>query len=54
MRECKYHMEIGNVNDFSPAFIHPDLFIHSLTVGTVAVTAGIIMKLNVSAIRTLA
>lgn len=54
MWKCKYHMKIGNVNDFSPAFINPDFFVHSLTVGAVTVTTGIIMDFNMSTIRTLA
>lgn len=54
MRECKDHMKIRRINDFGPSFIDPYLFIYSLTVGAVAVTAGVIMKFNMSAIRTLA
>lgn len=53
MRECKHHMKVRGVNDLSPAFIHPDFLKDSLTVRTVVVTAGIIMDLHVSAIRTL-
>lgn len=33
MRKSKYHMEIRRVNDLSPALIHPDFLLHSLTVG---------------------
>lgn len=54
MRKCKYHMKVGGVNDLSPAFIHPDLFVYSLAVRTVTVTAGIIMELYMPTIRTLA
>lgn len=52
MRKSEHHMEIGSINDFCPAFVHPDLFIHSLTVGAVTVTAGIIVDFDMAAIRT--
>ncbi len=52
--KCKHHMEVRGVNDFRPAFINPDLFQDSLTVGTVAVAAGIIVELHVSAFPALA
>ena len=54
MRKSKYHMEIGRVNDLSPAFVHPDLFEDALTFGAASVTAGIVMEFYVSAVRTLA
>lgn len=53
MRKGKNHMEVRGVNDFSPAFIHPDLFLHGLAVGAVAVTAGIIVEFNMAAVRAL-
>lgn len=46
-------MKVGGVNDFRPAFVYPDLFIDSLTIGAVPVTAGIIVDLYMSAFRTL-
>lgn len=52
--KCKHHMEVRGVNDFRPAFINPDLFQDSLTVGTVPVAAGIIVELHVSAFPALA
>ena len=52
MRKSKYHMEIRRVNDLSPALIHPDFLLHSLTVGAVTVAAGIIVKFNMTAFWT--
>lgn len=54
MGQGKNHMEISGVNDFCPAFIHPDFLKDSLTVRAVAVTAGIIVYFRVSAAGTLA
>lgn len=54
MGECKDHMEIRGVDDFRPAFIHPDLFEDSLAVGAVAVAAGIIVEFHMAAGSTLA
>ena len=53
MRKCKDHMKIRRVNDFGSPFIHPEFFFDSLTVRTVAVTAGIVMVFNVATIGTL-
>lgn len=47
--ERKYYMEVRGIHDFRPAFIHPDLFEDSLTVGTVPVPAGIIVEFHVPA-----
>lgn len=52
--QSKNHMEIRGINDFCPAFIYPDFLKNSLTVRTVAVTAGIIVYFRVSAAGTLA
>lgn len=49
MGEGKHHMEVGGVNDFRPAFIHPDFFEDCLAAGTVPVPAGIIMELHAAA-----
>lgn len=46
-------MKVRGVNDFSPAFVHPDRFVDSLTVRTVTVTAGIVMEFQMTAVRTL-
>lgn len=54
MRKGKYHMKVRRINDFCPAFIHPELFQNSLTVGAVSVAAGIIVDFDVTAILTLA
>ena len=51
--KCKDHMEIGRVNDFCPAFIHPDLLIYRLTVRAVTVPTGIVVEFKVPAVRTL-
>ncbi len=48
----EYHMEVGGIDDFRPAFVHPDLLIHSLTVGAVTVAAGIVVDLGMAAIGT--
>lgn len=53
MGKCEYHMEIRGIDHFSPAFIYPEFLIDSLAVGTAAVTAGIVMDFDVSAVRTL-
>lgn len=53
MRKGKDHMKVRGVNDFSPAFVHSDLFVDSLTVRTVTVTAGIVMEFQMTAVRTL-
>ena len=50
MRESKDHMKIRGVNDLSPAPVDPDFFGESLAVWTIAVTAGIIMKLCMAAV----
>ena len=52
MWKGKYHMEVGGVNDFRSAFIHPDFFQDSLAFGTDAAAAGIIVHFQVSAFRT--
>ena len=52
MRKSEYHMEVGGIYDFRPAFVHPDLLIHSLTVGAVTVAAGIVVDLGMAAIGT--
>lgn len=49
MGECEDHMEIRGVDDFRPAFIHPDFFEDCLAAGTVPVPAGIIMELHAAA-----
>ncbi len=54
VRKCKYHMEVRGINDFRPAFIHPDFFQDGLTVGAVPVAAGIIVEFHVSAFAALA
>ena len=54
MRKRKYHMKVRGVNDFRPAFVHPDFFQDSLAARTVAVTAGIVMKFHMSTVGTLA
>lgn len=53
MWKCKDHMEIGRVNDFCPAFIHPDLLIYRLAVRAVTVPAGIVVEFKVPAVRAL-
>ena len=54
MRQGKYHMKVRRVDDFSPAFVHPDFLLHGLTVWAVTVAAGIIMKLHMTTVGTLA
>lgn len=49
MREGKNDMEVRGVNDFLPAFIHPDLLLESLAGGTGAVPAGAVMDLDMPA-----
>ena len=52
MREREYHMKVRGIDHFCPAFIHPDLFVDSLTVWAVTVTTGIIVDLCMAAILT--
>ena len=52
--ERKYHMEVRGINDFRPAFIHPDFFLYRLAVWAAAVAAGILMDLHMPATRTTA
>ena len=54
MGQSKNHMKVGGVDDFGPAFIHPDFILYGLTIGTVSVTAGIVVNFHVPAVRTLA
>lgn len=46
-------MKVGGVNDFRPAFVYPDFLINSLTIGAVAVAAGIIVDFYMPAFCTL-
>ena len=52
MWKSEYHMEVGGIYDFRPAFVHPELLIHSLAAGTVTVAAGIVVEFGMSAIGT--
>lgn len=45
-------MEIGSIDHFCPAFIHPDFLIDSLTVRAVTAAAGIIVDFGMAAIGT--
>ena len=47
-------MKIRRINDFGSALIPPELLFDSLTVGTVTVTAGIVVVLDVATIVALA
>lgn len=53
MRKGENHMEVGSIDDFCPAFVHPDFLIHSLAVGAAAVAAGIIVEFRMPAVRAL-
>lgn len=53
MWKSKDCMKVRGVNNLCPAFVHPDLFVDSLTVRAVTVAAGIIMELQMSAVRAL-
>lgn len=53
MRKSEYHMKVRGINDLCPAFVYPDLFLDSLTVGAVPVAAGIAMEFYVATVRTL-
>lgn len=52
MWKGKDHMEIRGIHDLSPALIDPELRIDSLAVRAVAVPAGIVVYLNMAAVRT--
>jgi len=51
MGECKNHMEVRSVHDLRPAFVHPDFLHDCLAVGTVSVSAGIIVDLGMPTVR---
>ena len=53
MGQCKNHMKVGGVDNFGPAFIHPNFFQYSLTVGTVTVAAGVVVDFHMPAVSTL-
>ena len=53
MGQCKNHMKVRGVDDFGPAFIHPDFFLYGLTARAVSVTAGIVVNFHVPAVGTL-
>lgn len=50
MRKGKNYKEVRSINDLCPVFVYPDFFIDSLAVRTVTVAAGIIMKIQISAV----
>ena len=52
MRYSEYHMKVRCLDHFLSAFIHPSLPEHSLTLWTVAVAAGVIVYLDVTAVGT--
>ena len=45
-------MKIRHVKDFCSAGVDPDFFEYSLTVGAVAIAAGIVMKFNMTTVGT--
>lgn len=53
MGKCEYHMKVRGINDFCTTLVYPDLFLHCLTIRTVAITAGIVVDLCMTAFRTL-
>lgn len=53
MRNRKHYVKIRRINDFRTPLVNPKFFQDCLTVGTVAVAAGIIVKFHVSTVRTL-
>ena len=46
-------VEVRGVNYFRPPLIHPELFLYGLAVGAVTVAAGIIVELQMPAVRAL-
>lgn len=54
MGEREHHMEVGGINDFRPACIHPDLFLDGLAVWAVTVSAGAVVDLGMAAVLALA
>lgn len=54
MWKCKDHMEIRGINHLSPAFIHPYFGGEGLAVRAAAVAAGVVIELDMSAVRALA
>lgn len=54
MWKCENHMEVRGINDFGPAFIHPEFFLNSLAVRAAAVLAGTVMDLEMPSFPALA
>ena len=50
MRERKYDMKVWRINHFRPAPVDPYLFLYSLAFRAVAVTAGIVVDPDMSAV----
>lgn len=50
MGQGKDYVEVRGVNNLRPASVYPDLLKDSLTVRTVAVPAGIVVKICMSAV----
>lgn len=48
--ESEYHMEIRCSNDLCSSAVNPDLFEDGLTIGTIAVSAGIAVEVSVAAV----
>lgn len=53
MRERELNMKVGRVYYLRPALVYPYFFQDSLTVRTVAVTAGVVMNLYMPAVTAL-
>lgn len=54
MWQSKYYMKVRGIDHFCSTLVCPYFFIDSLAAGTVAVTAGVIVKIRMTAFRTLA
>ena len=53
MRESKDDMKVRRIDHFCSAFVYPKFLFNSLTVRTVSVAAGVIVKIQVAAIQAL-
>lgn len=49
----KDKVKIRGINHFCPALVYPDFLQDSLAVGTVTVSAGIVMEFHMAAVRAL-
>lgn len=53
MWKRKYHMKVRGVNHFCSAFVHPDLPVGGLAAWTAAISAGVVVEIQMATVRAL-